>query len=227
MQKWRLDFFSGSLADSEYTDLLLNTYGFVADGEGNGEQGDSSWDPHSAVDGLTSAVEAVNSSIDAWGDTLGSIWGSITSGFQSIGNGISNLWNSVSSGFQRIGEFLTDIWDSFTSVLSSLFVPSDDYWTTGVLEQIKVTFENKFQFIDGFKTAFSVMGNTQGQTLNFEFEFLGKTYAIDFSWYEAHRLTIRSAIGSLFLVTAFMKALSNILHAFGIEMSKEMDKGGH
>lgn len=109
-----------------------------------------------------------------------------------------------------------------------MFVPSEDYWTNGPLQQIQNTFENKLGFIEGFKTAFSAMANTQGQTLNYEFEFFGKTYAIDFSWYEPHRLTIRSAIGSLFYASAFLVAISNILHIFGIETShRDSNKKGH
>lgn len=114
---------------------------------------------------------------------------------------------------------MTNFWDTFTGFLNSLFVPSDDYWTEGPLQQIKNTFENKLGFIEGFKTAFSAMSNTQGQTLNFEFEFMGHSYAIDFSWFNQHRLTIRSAMGTLFYASALLIALRNILHIFGIDLN--------
>ena len=100
-------------------------------------------------------------------------------------------------------------------------MPSEDYWENGPLQRLKNTLSNKFQFIEGFKTAFSVMGNTQGQTLNYEFEFMGKSYAIDFSWYEPHRLTIRSAIGMLFLAAGALSWLRNILRAIGVIVNNQ------
>lgn len=85
------------------------------------------------------------------------------------------------------------------------------------------SFESKFDFIEGFKTAFSVFGNTQGQSLNYEFDFLGAHYQIDFLWYEPYRLSIRSGVGALFYVMAGLKVLSNFLHAFGVELGKASD----
>lgn len=192
----------------------------MANDSGGGGESSSDWDSSTVVDNTVSAFQALNSSIDAWGDTLGNIWTSITSGFQSIGNGISGLFTAVSDGFQIMGNFFSGFWNS----LCGLFVPSEDFWNDSLFDGIENAFANKFQFLDGFRTAFGAMANTHGETLNYQFTvdlgFGQHTYNLDFSWYENHRLTIRSAIGSLFMVSGILIALRNILRAFGVELNQ-------
>lgn len=193
----------------------------MAEGGGsNSESSDSSIDYASfitdTIQGNTSALNSLASKADSTNDFLSNIWDSIKSGFTGIGDRLSTISHSL----EALPTFLSTMWDSFTNTLKSLFIPSENYWNEGPLQQIKNTFMNKLGFIEGFKTAFGAMANTQGQTLNFEFEFMNHPCHIDFSWYEAHRLTIRSGIGTLFLVCGIMSALRTFLHALGVEISR-------
>lgn len=121
---------------------------------------------------------------------------------------LNKLWESITS----LG---TTIINGITDGLKSLFVPSEDYWQESVFERLQTSIENKFTFVAGFKNAFEIMSNTEGQTLNYEFEFLGQHYSIDFSWYEPHRITVRSAFSAFFLVVAILRAykmFSSVFH---------------
>lgn len=121
---------------------------------------------------------------------------------------LNKLWESITS----LG---TTIINGITDGLKSLFVPSEDYWQESVFERLQTSIENKFTFVAGFKNAFEIMSNTEGQTLNYEFEFLGQHYSIDFSWYEPYRITVRSAFSAFFLVVAILRAykmFSSVFH---------------
>lgn len=194
----------------------------MAEGGGtNSESSDSSIDYASiisdTIQGNTSALNSLASKADSTNGFLSNIWNSIQSGFSDIGNRLS----SIGTCLEALPSFLSTMWDSFSNTLKSLFIPSENYWNEGPLQQIKNTFMNKLGFIEGFKTALGAMANTQGQTLNFEFEFMDHPCQIDFSWYEPHRLTIRSGIGTLFLICGIMSALRTFLHALGVEISKK------
>ena len=189
----------------------------MADNSGGGGEGSDSVNSDSGNSGSDSSS---SSSGEENSNFLNNIWNGITSGFQALGNGISGVYNAVVNGFQVIGNFLSGFWDA----LCNLFVPSDGFWSDSLFDGIENAFASKFQFLDGFRTAFGAMANTHGETLNYQFTidlgFGQHTYNLDFSWYENHRLTIRSAIGSLFMVSGILIALRNILRAFGVELNQ-------
>ena len=100
--------------------------------------------------------------------------------------------------------------------MSSLFVPSDDYWENGFPNNLKTAFENKFGFITGFKNAFDVMANQQGQSFNYQFSWGGRSYQIDFSWYNQYRVSVRELFAVLFAVLAWLRVYKVISSVFGI-----------
>lgn len=144
----------------------------------------------------------------------------ITSGFSGLIEGIQNYFNSFlesfQSSFSSIVQFLTGFFSSLGSSLSYLFIPDSDYWENGFPSQIRTAFENKFGFITGFKNAFDVMSNQQGQSLNYSFNWGGRSYDIDFSWYAPFRVSVRELFAVLFTVLAWLRVYKVVSSVFGI-----------
>ena len=149
----------------------------------------------------------------------------ITSGFQNALNTISSGYSTI---FGWLGDILNSITSGFTSVttalsdgLEFLFIPGDDWAVdNSPFARMQTTFNNKLQFIQGFQNAFSVLSNSQGQSLDFHVDIYGYRFVIDFSWYENYRLNIRSGLSALFIVLGFLAVLRNILGAFGVYLTK-------
>ena len=151
---------------------------------------------------------------------LGDIGNYISNGFQTLYSNIYDFFSTVLQGFQTslssIVQFLTGFFNSLGSSLSYLFVPDADYWEEGFPSQIRTAFENKFGFLTGFKNAFDVMANQQGQSLNYQFSWGGRSYQIDFSWYAPFRVSVRELFAVLFTVLAWLRVYKVISSVFGI-----------
>lgn len=125
---------------------------------------------------------------------------------------LRKIWESVCN----VGK---SILDGIGNILKSLFVPSDDFWQNGILQQLQDTLDSKFEFVAGFKQALMIMSNTKGQSLNFEFNFLGNAYAINFDWYEPYRQYIRTSFSALFFVIATLKIYRMFSSLFHINVN--------
>ena len=179
-----------------------------------------------ALNGLLSGIQNFfRSFLENYQSGFNSIIDFLGNFFNGLGSVLSNFFTSFlenyQSGLNSIVNFFSDFWNG----ISSLFVPSDEFWDSDPFGIISVAIENKFDFIEGFRTAFEVFNNTKGQTLNYEFDILGQHFAINFEWYEAYRLQVRSLFGTLFLVYSALRCFKMISGIFGVQLGEGGSSG--
>ncbi len=163
------------------------------------------------------------------GNWFDSVTSSISNGFSSLYNNILDLGQDLSTWFSEQKQKLIDVKNSIVDLpnkigdkLSYYFNPSHPDLPGGSFgEVIQDNLSTKFDFINQFKSAlenFKKVGHALSISNDVTVGSMTIPVNIDFSWYNSHRVEIRSGIACIFYVLTLLADLRIVTGIFGINL---------
>lgn len=169
-------------------------------------------------------------------------WQNVSAGLVSVKDAIVDNWRNVVAGLSTVKDAILQVpqntWNLAFAGLEYLFVPSEGYFE----EKIMATRE-RFLFVDCIietvesmydffaTTAFDVPPKFEidMSNVNSKYDWGGKAFIIDFSWYVPYKPTVDVLLSSIlwvFFAWNTFKELPSIINGFGSAINNTTDLGG-